>query len=121
MALSAAIVGAGLAGRLLAMRLLEQGWQVHLFDQDNPAGQKSCGWTAAGMLAPCAEIETADSRIFDLGLQSMQLWPGIIARLTQHTGCTVYWRQKGSLILAHHQDQTELQRFVATLCYKLEH
>ena len=116
---SAAVAGAGLAGRLLAMRLLEQGWQVSLFDKDNPAGKQSCGLTAAGMLAPCAEIETADSRIFDLGMQSMQLWPEIIARLTRKTGRTIYWRHQGSLILAHHQDQMELQRFVTNLHYKL--
>ena len=116
----AAIVGAGLAGRLLAMRLLESGWRVSLFDKDDPSGQQSCGLIAAGMLSPCAEIETADSRIFHLGLESIKLWPGIIAKLKRDTGKDIFWQHRGSLTIAHGQDQEELEHFIAGLRCKLK-
>ena len=118
---SAGIIGAGLMGRLLAMHLIETGWQVNLFDKDDHAGKQSCGMTAAGMLSPCAEIETADSRVFDLGMRSISLWPGIIKRLEQSTGHNIFWRQQGSLMVVHPQDQTELQRFINNLRHKLRH
>ena len=118
---SAGIIGAGLMGRLLAMHLIESGWQVSLFDKDDHAGKQSCGMTAAGMLSPCAEIETADSRVFDLGMRSIGLWPGIIKRLEQSTGHNIFWRQQGGLMVAHPQDQTELQRFINNLRHKLRH
>ena len=62
-----AIVGAGLVGRILALNLLKQGHDLTLFDKGSKEGTDAAGFTAAGMLAPFAELETAESIIFEHG------------------------------------------------------
>jgi glycine oxidase len=73
-----AIVGAGLVGRVLALNLLREGHKLTLFDKDSKEGVTAAGFTAAGMLAPFAELETAESVIFELGKRSQQLWKSIL-------------------------------------------
>ena len=68
-----AIVGTGLVGRVLALNLLKDGHTLTLFDKDSKDGLTSAGYTAAGMLAPFAELETAESIIFDLEQPSIRL------------------------------------------------
>jgi len=103
---SAGIVGAGIVGRVLALHLLRKGWQVTLFDHDILEGKGSCSYAAAGMLSPLAELETAETVIFDLGIRSMTLWSNILPTLNQ----PVYFQREGSLLLAHRQDIKELER-----------
>jgi len=76
-----AIVGTGLVGRVLALNLLREGHTLTLFDKDSKEGVTSAGFTAAGMLAPFAELETAESVIFDLGKRSQQLWEKLQKKL----------------------------------------
>jgi glycine oxidase len=100
------IVGAGLAGRMVGFELAGRGWQVDLFDRDTEEGRNSCTWTSAGMLAPSCELETAERQISALGTASLALWPALLERL----GGTVYFRQRGSLVVAHPGDREELTR-----------
>lgn len=93
-------------GRLLALELLDRGWDVTLFDADERAGKSSCAHTGAGMLAPCSELETADSEICTLGMSSLALWPGILDRLE----IPVALHKTGTLIVAHPSDESELVR-----------
>jgi len=72
-----AIVGSGLVGRVLALNLLNKGHTITLFDKETKEGVTSAGFTAAGMLAPFAELETAESIIFELGNRSMELWSNL--------------------------------------------
>jgi glycine oxidase len=72
------IAGVGLVGRVLALNLLQSGHTVTLFDEDTAYGDKAAGITAAGMLAVFAELESAESVIFDHGNRSIALWPGQI-------------------------------------------
>ncbi len=68
-----AIVGMGLVGRVIALNLIKKGgYRLTLFDKDSKEGVTSAGFTAAGMLAPFAELETAESGIFELGNRSME-------------------------------------------------
>ena len=101
------IAGAGLMGRLLAWQLVKQGCHVSLFDQSGPDDEAAAAFVAAGMLAPYAELETAESSVFQLGMQSLAIWPQLIASLqAEHLFCT-----GGTLVVAHPQDQAYLQRF----------
>ena len=102
----AAVVGAGLMGRMLAAELIHRGWRVVLFDPDGREGARSCGHVGAGMLAPFCELESADLLICDLGLRSLDLWPDILARLPARVG----YSRRGSLVVAHPRDQAELDR-----------
>ena len=69
------IAGAGLLGRLLALQLLQESHEVHVFDPaSGPHERGAAGWTAAGMLSPTAELESADENVFNLGLRSIDQW-----------------------------------------------
>ncbi|WP_168464604.1 glycine oxidase ThiO [Wolbachia endosymbiont of Ctenocephalides felis wCfeT] len=112
---SVGIVGAGIIGRLLALNLLQNGWHVTLFDIDDQEGKASCSYAAAGMLSPLFELEKADSIIHSVGVKSINLWRSILPTLGQ----SVYFQNKGSLILAHAQDVNELARIKGQIEAKL--
>ena len=125
---SIGIAGAGIMGRLLALELSSQGHQVTIFDRDPMVsdnlcdfavtedsvpnlGTSACSYTAAGMLTPFSEAETAEPLVVELGIKSQQLWPEIIKRL----GAEVFYRQNGTLIIAHRQDAADFNRFLSSV------
>jgi glycine oxidase len=104
-----AIAGAGLLGRLLALQLARAGHAVQVFDPASDVGARgAAGWTAAGMLSPVAELESADDQVFAMGLRSLVLWPQVLAGLPQ----PVDLNQRGSLLLAHRGDEGSASRVV---------
>lgn len=111
-----AIVGAGLVGRVLALNLLKDGHKLTLFDKSSKEGKNAAGFTAAGMLAPFAELETAESIIFEHGRRSMELWPDLLKAIGLFDG----YRLDGTIITAHPQDMSELEHFIETLQLKVE-
>ena len=113
------IAGAGLAGRTLAWRLAKAGCRVSLFDVMLRGDRTSASQTAAAMLSPLAELAVSDDAVFALGQRSMQLWPQWIAELAEHSGQPVYFRQDGTLVVAHAQDQSSLEHFTRLLNHKL--
>ncbi len=142
------IAGAGLAGRTLAWRLLRTGCRVSLFDARQRDDLGTASMTAAAMLSPLAELAVSDEVVFAMGQRSMQLWPQWIAELAEAgaercarppqassapsggsalhevksvgaRGEPVYFRQQGSLVVAHAPDQTSLEHFTRLLQHKL--
>jgi glycine oxidase len=113
------IAGAGLAGRALAWRLLRAGCRVSLFDARSRADLATASMTAAAMLSPLAELAVSDAVVFELGQRSMRLWPQWIAQLSEGCGADVYFRQAGTLVVAHPPDQASLQHFTQLLAHKL--
>ena len=113
------IAGAGLAGRSLAWRLLRAGCRVSLFDARRRDDLATASMTAAAMLSPLAELAVSDDAVFDLGQRSMQLWPKWIAELAEHGGESVYFRQEGTVVIAHAQDQASMEHFTRLLNHKL--
>ena len=113
------IAGAGLAGRTLAWRLLRAGCRVSLFDARPRAALDTASMTAAAMLSPLAELAVSDEVVFALGRRSMQLWPEWIAELAASDGEAVYFRQRGTLVVAHAPDQSSLDHFSRLLQHKL--
>lgn len=110
------IAGVGLVGRVLALNLLREGHTLTLFDEDSAYGDKAAGMTAAGMLAVFAELESAESAIFDHGNRTIALWPALL----EQVGIADAYQQKGSIITAHPQDYNELEHFIATLKSKVK-
>ena len=106
-----AIVGACLLGRLLAVKLVQAGAKVELFDQGSPAAEHSAARVAASMLAPLAESAITAANVVQMGLYSLARWPSILAKLTE----PVFFQQAGTLILWHRQDAAEAKRFAAKL------
>ena len=109
------IAGVGLVGRVLALNLLQQGHTLTLYDEDTAYGDKAAGMTAAGMLAVFAELESAESVIFDHGNRSISLWPDLL----EQVGIADAYQQEGSIITAHPQDYNELEHFIETLKFKV--
>jgi len=113
--LNIGIAGAGLAGRLLAWRLASAGCRVSLFDAKQRGDLTSASQTAAAMLSPLAELAVSDDAVFELGQRSMQLWPQWLEQLTTD----VYYKQDGTLVVAHPQDGASLEHFSRLLHHKL--
>ncbi|QEY50870.1 FAD-dependent oxidoreductase [Legionella longbeachae] len=111
---NAAVVGAGIMGCLLALRLHNEGWQVTVFESE--VSLNNCSNAAAGLLAPMSELDKAEQVIFNLGMESVaKLWQPIINQLCE----PIYFRRQGSLILHHPQDKVEWQHFSARIVSKL--
>ncbi len=109
------IAGAGLAGRLLAWRLALAGCRVSLFDAKRRDALDTASQTAAAMLSPLAELAVSDDAVFELGQRSLALWPQYLAQLAS----PVYFRQDGTLVVAHAQDGASLEHFSRLLHHKL--
>ena len=122
-ALHVGIAGAGLAGRMLAWRLLRAGCRVTLLDMRGRDALDTASMAAAAMLSPLAELAVSDAVVFALGQRSMALWPRWIDELHAADGATgaqpVYFRQKGTLVVAHAPDQSALLHFTRLLQHKL--
>lgn len=105
------IAGAGLVGRLMAWQLLRAGHQVTLFDRDTKAGELSAARVAAAMIAPFSEVVNCERDIFEWGLQALDLWPEWLAQLRGDIDADIYFQRRGSIVVAHRQDQAYLDHF----------
>jgi glycine oxidase len=115
--MKAGIAGAGIMGRLLALSLVNAGWDVSIFDQDDGSAANSCSMTALGLLTPIDELEKADLIIYQLGtIGLLTLWPEILNQLHQK----IYFAQTGTLIVSHSQDNSELERLIQAFSNKLK-
>lgn len=124
-----AILGGGLAGRLLAWRLaannedLDNGItfsEIHIFEKGNLApaaheSDKAAAFTAAAMISPLSELVASELEIYRLGQESLRLWPLWLDQLD----CPQHFHQQGSLVIAHPNDQSELLQFRRDLDFKL--
>jgi glycine oxidase len=106
-----AVVGGGLAGRLLAWRASRAGLDVALYDAAGRLGDGAAAWVAAGMVTPAAEAVDADAEIVAMGRHSLTLWPRWLAELSH----PVFYRDVGTLLFWHHSDAGEAHRFEALL------
>lgn len=110
-----AIVGAGLAGRLLAWQLLENGCQVSLFDKDKGEAEHSAARVAAAMLAPFSEILDAEPVVYQQGLAGIAVWQQWAAALANTTGVDIDLRTNGSIVVAHRNDAGDYRHFLQRL------
>ncbi len=101
-----AIIGAGLMGRLLALSLNRQGYQVTLFDKDQKNGQQSAAYAAAGLLTPLGEAMHSPANIVAMGFAALPLWPKLLSTLSGYS----FFQQSGSLVVSHEQDIGDYQR-----------
>ena len=112
-----AVVGAGIAGSLTAYQLIRLGHSVTIYEPDQC--KRSCSYTAAGMLAPMAELESADNGVYALGQTSLDLWPEILQQLDHDFGLKVFFSNEGTLVVNHAQDEGCYEQFSSSLHRKL--
>ena len=111
--MNAGIVGAGIMGRLLALALIQKGWQVTLFEKENNTG---CSHAAAGLLAPITELDKNALIIYQMGKVALgKIWPKIISTLA----IPLYFKKLGTLVLSHPNDRSELTHFTNILSKNL--
>lgn len=113
---SAAILGAGLMGRLLAVTLAQAGCRVELFDAGGPEADGAAARVAAAMLAPLAESAVSPPSVVRMGQHGLDRWPELIAPLA----APVFFQREGTLVLWHRQDTAEAQRFARVLAGTVE-
>jgi glycine oxidase len=92
-----AVIGGGIIGCSIALRLAQSGLRVTVLDKGNPGGEASSA--AAGMIAPQAEISGLDP-FFDLCAASRDLYAGFIAEIEELSGTAVFYQRTGALLLA---------------------
>jgi len=108
---SAAILGAGLMGRLLAVMLARAGCQVALYEAGSPEAEGAAARVAAAMLAPLAESAVAPVPLVRMGHYALSRWPELLAPLVE----PVFFQRDGTLVLWHRQDAAEAARLARVL------
>lgn len=116
-----AIVGAGIMGRMMAWQLLQRQADISLtiFDKDPIESGSAAAYTAAGMLAPYSELESAELAVFSMGMASLTRWPDVINSLNLHLAKPLTLFAQGTLVVAHREDKADFQQFSRQLMGKL--
>lgn len=118
------IAGGGLLGRLIAWRLVKdhqvQGQNITVFDTGEFAKPSGACWIAAGMLSPLSEVVHCPAQVFEMGMESIGIWKSWCSELEQSQQRNMHFRQDGSLVVAHGQDENELNQFYLDLQHKLK-
>lgn len=95
------IVGGGIIGCAIADALCKQSLRVRIIDAGD--GVPAATHSAAGMLAPSAEFDNADTAptaISTMGMASLSAWPHVAERLHDQTGIDPDFRPYGTLSLS---------------------
>jgi glycine oxidase len=103
---SAAVLGAGLMGRVMALALARRGCRVSMFDAGGPQAEGAAARMAAAMLAPLAESAAAPVPVVRMGQHALDRWPQLLAELD----APVFFQREGTLVLWHRQDAGEAER-----------
>ena len=91
------IIGGGVIGCSLALRLAQAKLQVTVLDRNEIGLEASSG--AAGMIGPHAEaVEPAD--FFDLSVASRNLYPQFATEIEELSGERVDYRRDGTLLVS---------------------
>ena len=94
------ILGAGVAGLVVATELVARGADVEIVDPRGAPGVHCCSWWAGGMLAPFCEFENAEEPVLRHGKSASAWWQARTAVV-----------QNGTLVVANSRDLPDLKRF----------
>src|SRR5262249_2088881 len=91
------VIGGGIIGCSIALRLAKLGSSVTLLEKDRIGREAS--WAAAGMLGPHSEASGPDP-FFDLCIRSRDLYAGFAAELREDSGVDAGYRNDGGFFVA---------------------
>lgn len=107
----AIVIGAGLVGSAIALRLAQAGLRVALLEKSVPGQEAS--WAGAGMLSPAPDSPAAVPLV-PFGRASMGLYPQFIAEVEEISGRIAGYRSDGAIELLFSGDaERELSTLVA--------
>jgi glycine oxidase len=92
-----AVIGGGIMGSAIALRLCQRGLGVTVIERGIPGAEASSA--AAGILGPQMEAE-GPGPLLELGLKSRALYPALAAELRELTGIDVGYDRSGVLAVA---------------------
>jgi glycine oxidase len=90
------VLGAGVIGLSCARRAARDGAAVTVLDAAPGSGSS---WVAGGMLAPVTESWPGEESLLELGVASLERWPGFAADLAAD-GCDPGLRTDGTVVAA---------------------
>lgn len=88
------VVGAGIIGGAIALRLAQHGLRVALLDRQDPGREAS--WAAAGMLSPAPDTP-ADIPLVPFCRASLALYPDFVAEIEEISRQNTGYRREGTL------------------------
>src|SRR5579863_813595 len=91
------IIGGGIIGCSIALRLAQARVKVWVLDRGEPGGEATSA--AAGMIAPQGEIADPDE-FFELCAASRDLYPRFVAGVEELSGIETGYRREGTLLVA---------------------
>ena len=100
------IIGGGVIGLGIGWQLVKAGCAVTIYER-NRAG-RAASWSAAGMLAPVAEVHFEEHKLLELGGISLRLYPEWVQELEVDSQMSVGFRQEGTLLVAVDRDDASL-------------
>lgn len=103
---SIAIIGDGVIARILMLSLqCKFNAELSIFGLSNHfSGNASCGFAAAGMVAPVSEMFLNEEKIYTIGKDSILLWKDILSDACEEIFCL-----RDTIILAHSHNASELE------------
>jgi glycine oxidase len=105
----AIVIGAGLIGSAVALRLAQEGLRVALLEKNAPGREAS--WAAAGMLSPAPDAP-ASIPLVPFGRASLSLYPQFIAEIEEISGHSTGYRTDGAIELIF---SAEAERELSTI------
>ena len=91
------MIGGGVIGGAIALRLAQARLRVAVIDRGEPGGEASSA--AAGMIAPQGEA-TGFGAFFELCQASRDLYPSLVAELEELTGVSLGYRSEGAILVS---------------------
>jgi glycine oxidase len=107
----AVVIGAGLVGSAIALRLAQEGLRVALLEESAPGREAS--WAGAGMLSPAPD-SPASIPLVPFGRASLSLYPRFISEIEELSGRSAGYRSDGAIELLFSADaERELSTLIA--------
>jgi glycine oxidase len=107
----AIVIGAGLIGAAIALRLAQNGLRVAVLEKNAPGREAS--WAGAGMLSPAPD-SSASIPLVPFGRASLSLYPQFVAEVEEISGRRAGYRKDGAIELLFSADaERELSTLIA--------
>lgn len=118
-----AIIGAGLVGRLSALKLILSGHDITLLEAHSFDHPHNAAAVSAGLIAPLSESVHTTPEMTELGFRSYHLWPQTLNELReldpQHEN--VFFETAGTVALSFPEEQECLLQYREQLNLRLPH